>query len=197
MSADRETLAVYDAKAAEYANLMQDLPEQDQLRTFIGALPKGASVLDLGCGPGLAAGMMAKAGLKVVATDASPEMVALAGKIDGITARVAAFDDIEGEDIYDGVWANFSLLHAPRETMPNHLAALRVAMKPGGLLHIGMKTGTGSHRDDIGRLYTYYTEAELNDLLKAAGFTPFSSKTGVDKGLAGTMDPWVTIAAHG
>ena len=197
MSTDKDTLAAYAAKIDDYVRMTDEAPDDPQLAAFIGALPSGAHVLDLGCGPGWAAAQMAAAGLTVTATDAAPEMVDLASRSPGVTARVASFDDITETDAYDGIWANFSLLHAPRDAMPRHLAALRRALKPGGLFHIGMKTGEGAHRDALSRHYTYYTDEELHDLLTQAGFTPFSSHTGTDKGLAGTMDPWITIAAHG
>lgn len=140
---------------------------------------------------------MAAAGLSVDATDAAPQMVAMAGRLSGVTARVASFGDIAGEDVHDGIWANFSLLHAPRAGIPRHLAALHRALRPGGLFHIGMKPGTGERRDSLGRLYTYYTAVELHAHLTEAGFTPFSSRTGRDRGLAGTVGDWITMAAHG
>ena len=139
---------------------------------------------------------MAAAGLIVEATDACPEMVALADAHEGVAARVASFDDISGTVEYDGIWANFSLLHAPRADLPRHLAALRRALKPGGRFHIGMKTGTGEERDSLGRHYTYVTAEELQQLLIEAGFTPLSSSTGRDVGLSGEVSDWVTIAAH-
>ena len=197
MSADTETLKIYGAQAQEYADLTDGAGDDPLLETFIAALPQGGTVLDLGCGPGTASARMAAAGLKVQATDAVPEMVTLAATHLGVTAQVATFDDIGGTDLYDGIWANFSLLHAPRTEMPRHLSALRQALKPGGLFHIGLKTGTDEKRDALGRLYTYYTADELHSLLKAANLTPFSSHTGCDKGMDGTMADWIVITAHG
>lgn len=196
MSVDRETLNVYDAKADEYATLVSS-SENTQLTAFMAQLASGGTVLDLGCGPGNSAGAMASAGFKVDATDASDGMVKLAQKQPGVTAWRATFDEISGEDAYDGIWANFSLLHASRGDMPRHLAALRRALKPGGVFHIGMKTGTGAERDGIGRYYTFYTEGELDALLRDAGFQPFDKTTGEEVGLAGTVDPWVTLLCRG
>lgn len=197
MNADAETLAVYGAKAQEYAEMTADLEGDKHLAAFIAKMPAGARVLDLGSGPGRAAGQMAKAGLAVDATDAVPEMVAMAAAHPGVTAWQARFEDITGENIYGGIWANFSLLHAPREALPGYLLALKAALKPGGLLHIGMKTGTGEERDSIGRLYTYYTEDELRGLLDQADLTPTGSWLGRDMGMAGQMADWVVIHAHG
>ncbi len=197
MTGDSETLKIYGERAGEYAQLIEDGATDPRLATFIAALPQGAHVLDLGCGPGQSAARMAAAGLNVTATDAVPEMVELAAQTDGVTAKVATFDDISGTDLYMGIWANFSLLHAPRADMPRHLATLRRALCTGGLFHIGMKTGSGEKRDSLGRRYTYYTADELHDLLRDAGFDPFSSHTGSDVGLDGVEASWVTIAAHG
>jgi len=197
MSHDSETLNVYAQRADEYSAMVHNEDKNPQLTAFIGGLQGGAHVLDLGCGPGNSGAAMARAGLTVDATDAVPEMVALAAAQPGVTARLARFDEISGDNIYDGIWANFSLLHAPKADMPAHLARLRHALKPGGLFHIGMKTGIAEHRDSLGRLYSYYTEHELTELLKNAGFTPFSSTTGAEKGLDGKLAPWVCIAAHG
>ncbi len=196
MSVDDETLGIYGARAQDYAAMTDDLDGDKHLAAFIGALPHGARVLDIGCGPGRAAGQMAAAGLRVDATDAVPEMVAMAAALPGVTAWQANFDQITGDAVYDGVWANFSLLHAQRAAFPAHLAAIHSALKPGGLFHLGMKTGEGESRDSLGRFYTYYTEAALRDLLVAAGLTPAGSWTGSDIGLAGTADDWSIIHAH-
>jgi SAM-dependent methyltransferase len=139
---------------------------------------------------------MARAGLIVDATDASAEMVALAGRQAGVVARQALFEEVDAEAAYDGIWANFSLLHAPRAAMPGHLARLARALKPGGLFHIGLKTGTGEKRDAIGRLYTYYTGPEITGLVEAAGFTIRETRTGRSLGLDGALADWIVIEAH-
>ncbi len=198
MSVDGETLNVYGAQAEKYATFADGIADDPHLARFITDIVPGGRVLDLGCGPGTAAALMAQAGLAVDATDAVPEMVDMATAAHpGVTAWIATFDDIAGVDLYDGIWANFSLLHAPRHEMPVHLAALRSALRPGGRFHLGMKTGNEERRDALGRLYTYYEADELSGLLNAAGFTPRGQWTGADAGLDGTVAPWVVIAADG
>ena len=44
-------------------------------------------------------------------------------------ARQARFDELEVQGVYDGIWANFSLLHAPKSEFPGHLARIRRAGK--------------------------------------------------------------------
>ena len=194
MSADRETISVYDRQADEYASRFAG-KDHPQLDAFIAALPKGTAVLDLGCGPGHAAERMQEAGLIVDALDASPEMVARACAR-GVPARQALFSAPLDPGAYGGVWASFSLLHAPRAEMPGHLASIHAALTPGGLIVLGLKTGEGERRDALGRHYTYYSESELDGLLKQAGFRITSHERGEGKGLAGTVDPWIVVTAR-
>lgn len=196
MSFDPETIALYDAKAAEYEALGQSDKPDSALEVFIDALPKAGRALDLGCGPANAAARMQQRGLVVSAIDPSTEMAALALRKYGVTVTVGTFDDITGAAEFDGIWASFCLLHAPRADMLRHLKAIHRALKAGGLFYIGLKTGTGEKRDALGRLYTYYTEAELRGLLNTAGFTITNTKTGADPGLDGVVAPWITMDAY-
>lgn len=193
---DAETIRIYDSRADDYARVTTAERPDATLSAFIAALPPGGRVLDLGCGPGLSARHMAAAGLKVEAWDASGAMVALASDQPGVTAKQASFDDLTAVSAFDGVWANFSLLHAARADMPRHLAAIARALKPGGLLHVAVKEGEGERRDTLGRRYAYYTEAALSALLRDAGLTPGPFRRGEDMGLDGVMAPWITVTAH-
>jgi SAM-dependent methyltransferase len=196
MSADARTIAVYDAKASDYAERFGRAEPDRHLQAFIAALPAGARVLDLGCGPGSASAFLRAAGHIPDPVDASPAMVALANDRHQIGARLGTFDGIAAVAAYDGIWANFSLLHAARDDLPRHLAALHRALKPGGLFHIGMKTGTGEARDRFGRFYSYYRRDELLALLAAAGFTFVTAADGSEVGLAGTADPYIIVVAR-
>ena len=194
---DPNTIAVYNAKASDYASLTQGQGSGDaRLREFIAGLPKGGRVLDLGCGPGFSSAAMAKAGLTVDALDASSEMVLLAGRQSGVVARRGTFDDLDAEQSYDGIWASFSLLHASAVDLPRHLAACHRALRPGGRISVGMKLGCGEARDRLGRFYCYVTVEELEGLLTGAGFTVTGHVTGRDAGLDGIEADWVVMSAH-
>lgn len=183
MNWDRQTLDAYDANVADYEACVGDVPDPT-LEDFLDNLPDKAYVLDFGCGPGLAAARMLARGMSVDAIDASTQMVA-AAQARGVPARQARFEDPLPMSSYDGVWANFSLLHAPREAFPTHLAAIHAALKPRGRLHLGMKTGQGEGRDRLGRYYVYYTTLELTNALETAGFHVTAVQEGRSRGLAG------------
>lgn len=193
---DQETLDVYAKRAEDYAARFVRSTPSRHLQAFIDALPAQAHVLDLGCGPGDAAAHMISAGLTADAWDASPEMAAQGQQNFGLDIQVAAFDDLNLSSVYDGIYANFSLLHARKSDMPRHLTQIAQALKPGGLFHIGLKSGSGEKRDGIGRFYAFYTDAELTGLLETAGFQITSRVTGEEAGLDGQVAPWIIMRAR-
>lgn len=110
----------------------------------IDRLPAGARVLDIGCGTGVpSAGMLAESGLEVVGIDVSTEMLALARRnVPGgrfIAMDVLELDSSLGE--FDAVTAFFSLLMLRRVDIPRVLRRVRAALRPGGIVAIGMVEG--------------------------------------------------------
>ena len=193
--ADPETISVYNAQVESYVEVIDSDTVDPQLVKFIGRLQPDGLVLDLGCGPALSSVTMRDHGLRVDPTDASEEMVKWANDKFDIGARQALFGDIVEQDHYDGVWASFSLLHASAEDFPGILRALHKAMKADAVFHLVMKLGSGAKRDKIGRLYSYYSEAELCDQLQDAGFKVDTIEQGEVVGLAGYPEPWIALTS--
>ncbi len=197
---DQETLAVYARAAADYAKgfaRSKDTFHEPDYAAFVKALPSNGSVLDLGCGPGHWAARFHADGYRTDALDASAEMAEYARATFGIEVQVGPFETLKTEAQYDGIWAFFSLLHVPRADFPAELDRVKGALKPGGVLSLGMKLGAGEGRDSLGRFYAYYSEDELQQLLSHAGFTVQQSRRGNGEGLAGGVETFVVMTAHG
>lgn len=192
---DSETIALYDARAQDYATQFSG-GRDPRLVQFIALMPAEARVLDLGCGPGRAAAQMALAGLDVDALDASSQMVTLANQHRGVRATCADFNSLDAVGLYDGIWANFSLLHAPRDQMPSHITAVATALKPRGWFAIGLKMGEGEKRDALGRFYTYYKDAEISRIMESVGLTIATRDFGAQKGFEGVHEPWIVLTAQ-
>ena len=190
---DEQTLAVYDAKAKEYAALVAKSEPDAALLAFMAATKPGGLVLDLGCGVANASAMMKARGFDTDAVDASAAMVELANRTHGIGAKQQRFEDLAVENHYEAVWANFSLLHARRAVFQQHLSQIHRAVKPGGIFHIGMKLGEGEMRDQLGRFYSYYSLEDLIRFLELAGFTVLEQRLGEGGGLSGESTPWATL----
>lgn len=193
---DEQTIAVYDQEVGAYREMIGSKPTDSTLLAFIRRIRPGGFVLDLGCGPALASSIMRERGLLVDPVDASDQMVGIANSTYDIGARKATFEDIDADNAYDGIWANFSLLHVPASEFTKIVTALHFSLKPEGVFHLGMKTGTGADRDRFGRFYTYYSQAALTDILTAVGFKVETVETGEDKGLAGDVSPWVALSCR-
>ena len=193
---DAKTIAFYDGAADRYANLTKTGAVGPLLQSFMALLPANAHVLDLGCGPARASRHMRDAGHYPDPVDASQGMVDLANNTHDIGARILTFDKVDMVAAYDGVWANFSLLHAPLKDLPRIFAALGTALRGDGVLHVAMKVGTGEARDKIDRLYTYVSVAELHGILADAGFSVLETIEEHEVGCAGTDDPYVAVRAR-
>ena len=193
---DAKTISFYDGAAERYANLTETASAGPLLQSFMALLPANAHVLDLGCGPARASRHMRDAGHHPDPVDASQGMVDLANTTHDIGARILTFDEVNMVAASDGVWANFSLLHAPHKDLPRIFTALATALRTSGVLHVAMKVGTGELRDRIDRLYTYVSVAELHGLLADAGFTVLETLEDHEVGCAGTDDPYVAVRAR-
>ena len=192
---DAQTIAAYNNEADRYAELAKTDQAQEGLTSFLELVPIGGLVLDLGCGPGHTAAEMVRRGYRVEALDASAEMARLAKELHGLDVQICDFASFNAVGRFDGVWASFSLLHADRKDFPVCLTNINRSLKSDGALFLGMKLGTGDERDKLGRHYTYYTESELIGFLADAGFEPQTITHGQGLGLAGHVEPWITIVA--
>lgn len=190
---DQKTIAAYNGKVDTYLKMVGELEVDPILLRFIGRLRLNDYVLDLGCGPALASAVMRGKGLRVDPIDAAEAMVQRANDKFNIGARQAQFSDIDTIEIYHGVWANFSLLHALPQDLAAILLSLHRALKPQGLLHVGMKLGQGSKRDKYDRYYAYYSKVELEIYLNDAGFGIVHTELGEALGMAGDMEPWIVL----
>ena len=197
--ADPQTMRVYGELAEDYSDRITRMEPDEDLRAFVAAVRHGGLVLDWGCGPGNSAAMMAAQDLRVEATDASPEMAALAREL-GVVVRVEPFEALRPRPKFDGIWANFSLLHVSRARVPALIALAAEALMPGGVLHLGMEgvpeNGWREGRDALGRFHTCWTENELAAACRAAGLDPAPARHGTAEGLDDRVAPILIILAR-
>ena len=195
---DTETIKYYDKSAESYLDKVCNTYPDSDLLSFINSIKSGGTVLDLGCGPGNSSAMMQGAGLNVQASDCSQKMVDIAKNKFNVDAIKAEFKELSEIDLYDGVWANFSLLHAPRSEMLSNLKKINRSLKKKGYLHIGLKIGNGEKRDTLGRQYTYYQPKELKSLLISAGFTINTIRLDMDGAISmtGMIEPFMIVTAY-
>ncbi|MHC1786415.1 MAG: class I SAM-dependent methyltransferase [Christensenellales bacterium] len=108
----------------------------DRSVRFIGSLlPEGASLLDIGCGPGLYTRRLAQRGLRVTGLDFSASSIAWAKQNDAgsdyILQDYLRMDFDEQFDMVTLIWCDYGAL-VP-EDRQNLLRRIYRALKPGGL----------------------------------------------------------------
>ncbi|MHA7818661.1 MAG: class I SAM-dependent methyltransferase [Erythrobacter sp.] len=194
-SLDPATLAFYTERAPHYT-LSFVHAHSRQLDPFLDRLEPGARVLELGCGGGQDSARIRKRGFEVDATDGVPAMVAKANERFGLDARVMRFDELHVREVYDAVWAHACLLHCPRAELPQVLAAILRALKPGGLHFASYKLGDGEGRDLLGRLHNFPSTEWLIDLYRRTGFAILDLQTYAGKGSDGTQREWIDLTVQ-
>lgn len=193
---DAETLAFYEAQATAYAARRADEPSR-HLADLLALLPPGARILELGCGGGQDVAAMLASGFDVDATDGSAALAAEAARRLGRPVRTMRFDALDAQAAYDAVWANACLLHVPRIGLPDVLARIRRALRPGGLFFASFKATGQEGRDRFGRLFNQLTATELREAYAAAGdWEVVAVEEGLGGGYDGVEVPWVAVTAR-
>ena len=130
------------------------------------------SLLEIGAGTGQAARYFQDAGLNVVCTDLSPEMVRLC-RAKGLEAHEMDFLRLDFPDgNFDGLFAQNCLLHVPKSEFTRVLQAIRRVVRPEGLLFVGAWGGQdfeGVWEDDgydPKRFYALYKDEEMRSIME-------------------------------
>jgi SAM-dependent methyltransferase len=158
------TTAYYDAHAGEFCGNTASVDMSELYVPFLGEIPSGGCILDAGCGSGRDSLAFMQRGYRVVAIDASSEMVAATSRLIGQPALLMRFDEIPFDAEFDGIWACASLLHVARKDLPATLEKLAKALKAGGVFYLSFKHGDGE-RIEGGRFFTDMNEVFLDQLL--------------------------------
>lgn len=159
------TLEYYNANASAFAS---DTAGVDFTRTqekFLFKLQPGDYILDFGCGSGRDTKYFLEHGMKVDAVDGSKEMCRLASEYTGITVRPLLFQKLDGEAIYDGIWACASILHLPKPELKLVLGKMAGTLKPEGLIYTSFKYGSFEGERN-GRYFTDFTEETFDIFLR-------------------------------
>ncbi len=137
-----KTIAYYNNHAQAFYDrtIHADLANNHQL--FLKYLPEKAHILDAGCGVGRDAKYFLNHGYTVTAFDASEEMVKLATQETKLPVLLSTFEAMDFQEVFDGVWAEASLLHIPYHETRNVYQKIYQALKPGGVFHASYKCGT-------------------------------------------------------
>lgn len=185
------TVASYRRSAADYAETTDPGGSGTLgpgLRRMLDLLPPGGSVLEVGSGPGWDADLVEAHGGRVRRTDVTDAFVGLqrdrgkqAERLDLIT------DELGGP--YDAVMALCVLQHIDRRLIPDVLAKVAAALRPGGTFLVSLREGSVETWE--GDYHTvFWDRAGFTAALAAAGLSAdWVLRTGPDE------RPWLTFVA--
>ena len=181
----RDIRTSYDTVATSYADLVQDGPpdEPECFDLFARlATEVGGAVLDVGCGPGRTTGLLDDRGLRVIGMDLSPGMIEVARRDHpGLDFRVGSMTALDlPDETLAGVVSWWSIIHLPRDVVPQAFAEFHRVLAPGGILLLGYHVGEESTHKTSGyggvpmNVHVHrWTADALTAIAVAAGFTPY------------------------
>lgn len=142
-----------------YAALLSALPERQKLR-----------LLDFGCGPGRDLKYFAGLGHEVIGLDGSANFCEMARTYTGCEVWQQNFLTLDlPTNYFDGIFANASLFHVPRQELPRVLKAFHQSLKSQGVLFSSNPRGESEGWYER-RYGAYFELEEYQIFLQKAGF---------------------------
>src|SRR5580698_9555671 len=168
------TLQHYNERAAEFWSGTRDHDVKqniDALLKHIRATPP-FDILDFGCGPGRDLATFRALGHVPVGLEGSPSFAAMAREHSGCEVWEQNFLALTLPAArFDGIFANASLFHVPRQELPRVLRELRAALVPRGVLFSSNPRGDNQEGWSGGDRYgVYHDLAAWQAFLRSAGF---------------------------
>ena len=165
----KENDTYYDFNAEEFFEKTVNVDMSPQYKEFLKKIPENGHILDAGCGSGRDTLMFKSYGYKVTSIDGSIEMCKLASKHTKQEVHYMQFQEIEFNEIFDGIWASASLLHIKSNEIISVLKKLKKSLKKEGILYASFKYGDFEGKRD-GRYFNDLKEETATELFQKLDF---------------------------
>ena len=192
-----DSIDYYERYADVYYENTVSLSMEEILDEFLALLPENAEVLDMGCGSGRDSIYMEDNGCYVTLMDGSERMCKLAEIHTGKEVLHMTFEEMDFDEVFDGIWGCASLLHVEEKDMDRIMGKVIQALKPGGVLYLSFR-----HGDTEGflgqRFFHDYTQESAYEMIqRQKGLRPLQLWTTKDvRGDHKKNQEWVNILAR-
>jgi SAM-dependent methyltransferase len=171
----RNTLRHYEDNAEPFWLGTRDHDVSQNLDALLEAIDgePPLRILDFGCGPGRDLIALRARGHTPVGLDGSAAFVRMAREHAGVDVWHQDFLALElPPAAFDGVFANASLFHVPRQELPRVLGELCETLRPGGVLFASNPRGENQEGWNGERYGAYHDFESWSEIACAAGFAP-------------------------
>jgi SAM-dependent methyltransferase len=192
----RGTLADYEQRADDFWAGTREHDVSQNVKALLSAIEGTPpfAILDFGCGPGRDLRTFATRGHEAIGLEGSARFVEMARNCSGCGVWQQDFLKLDlPPSRFDGIFANASLFHVPRQELPRVLRELAATLKPRGVLFSSNPRG----RDDEGwngaRYGAFHSIEAWRSYMTAAGFSEIGHYYR-PPGLPREQQPWLASA---
>lgn len=167
---DRETIAVYDEHAGEYADDWETQPIDDELHELLLAHLVPGTLADIGCGSGRDSAWLQGRGWEVTGYDASAGLLAEArARHPEVTFELVELPGLAGLPEFDNVVCETVVMHLPAAGALAGVRRMGELVRQGGRFYLSWRADKDEDwRDGRGRLYSAISFDEV--LAELPGF---------------------------
>ena len=186
------TLAHYDRRAEDFREGTQGHDVSQNISALLQYI-EGQSpftILDFGCGPGRDLRTFKELGHFAIGLEGSTRFAAMARE-QGYEVWEQNFLSLDLPDNrFDGVFANASLFHVPKQELPRILLELRASLKPRGVLFSSNPRGHNEEGWNNGRYGAYHDLEAWRGFMLGAGYAELAHYYR-PAGLPREQQPWL------
>lgn len=189
----RRTREHYAARAIAFRDGTADHDVSQNIDALLRHLngPRPWSILDFGCGPGRDLVAFRARGHEAVGLEGVGEFAAMARAASGCEVWEQDFLRLDlPRHRFDGVFANASLFHVPRQALPRVLRELFDTLKPGGVLMSSNPRGDDTEGWSAGRYGAWHSLEGWRAFMRDAGFVELEHYYR-PPGLPREQQPWL------
>lgn len=190
-----ETIRYYNRNAEQYYKDTINADVSGIMTRFLAYLPKGGSIVDVGCGSGRDVRTFCALGFEAIGLDLSEELARIAGEKTDVKIIVADMASWMAEEPVDGLWCCASLMHLDEEGLKRFISNIEHNLKPGGTMFVSVKTGVETGIDESGRYFRNYSKEELLKLLDSASCLVIQECWETEDMLARKQFKWLNVIA--
>ena len=189
----RETVGDYNASAESFWEGTRDHDVSQNVDALLSAISgKGPfTILDFGCGPGRDLATFRDRGHIPIGLEGSKRFCEMARKFSGCEVWNQDFLSLElPADLLDGIFANATIFHVPRQELPRVLGQLHAALKSGGVFFSSNPRGQNVEGWNGARYSSYHDLDTWRSYMVNAGFLEIDHYYR-PSGLPRDQQPWL------